>query len=49
MIETAIDLGDKGEIIVFPETALIFSEKEIKDWLDYIDVKAKQKNITLLI
>jgi len=48
MIETAIDLGDKGEIIVFPETALIFSEKEIKDWLDYIDVKAKQKNITLL-
>ena len=48
MIETAIALGDKGEIIVFPETALIFSEKEIKDWLDYIDVKAKQKNITLL-
>ena len=48
MIETAIDLGDKGEIIVFPETALIFSEKEIKDWLDYIDLKAKKKNITLL-
>ncbi len=47
-IETAIELGKKGEIIVFPETALIFSEKEIKDWLDYIDGKAKQKNITLL-
>lgn len=46
-IETAIELGKKGEIIVFPETALIFSEKEIKDWLDYIDGKAKQKNITL--
>ena len=48
IIETAIELGDKGEIIVFPETALIFSEKEIKDWLDYIDDKAKQKSITLL-
>ena len=48
MIETAVELGDKGEIIVFPETALIFSEKEIKEWLDYIDGKAKQKKITLL-
>jgi len=48
MIEKAVNDGDEGEIIVFPETALIFSQKEIKDWLTYIDLKAEQKNITLI-
>ena len=48
MMERAINNGEEGEIIVFPETALIFSRNEIKDWLTYIDHKAKQKNITLI-
>ena len=48
MMERAINNGEEGEIIVFPETALIFSQNEIKDWLAYIDHKAEQKNITLI-
>ena len=48
MIETAIEVAEEGEVIVFPETALIFSQNEIKDWIAYIDYKAEQKNITLI-
>jgi len=48
MMERAVNDGDEGEIIVFPETALIFSQNEIKDWLAYIDHKAEQKSITLI-
>jgi len=48
MMEIALTNASEGEIIVFPETALIFSENEIKDWLDYIDHKAEQKEVTLI-
>ena len=48
MIETAIEVAEEGEVIVFPETALIFSQNEIKDWIAYIDYKAEQKNITII-
>jgi len=48
LMEMAVDISEEGDIIVFPETALIFSENEIKDWLNYIDHKAEQKEITLL-
>ena len=48
MIEKAIEQGEEGEIIVFPETALIFSKSEIEEWLAYIDSEARQKKITLL-
>ena len=48
MMERAIENANEGEIIVFPETALIFSQNEIKDWIAYIDNKAKQKQITLI-
>ena len=48
MIETAIEVAEEGEVIVFPETALIFSQNEIKDWIAYIDYKAEQKKITLI-
>ncbi len=48
MMEMAIENAEVGEIIVFPETAIIFSQDEIKDWLAYIDHKAKQKQLTLI-
>jgi len=48
MMEKAVNDAEEGEIIVFPETALIFSKNEITDWLSYIDHKAEQKEITLI-
>ena len=48
MMQVALDNAEEGEIIVFPETALIFSENEIKDWLDYIKLKAELKEVTLI-
>ena len=48
MMQMALDNAEEGEIIVFPETALIFSESEIKDWLDYIKLKAELKEVTLI-
>ena len=48
MMQVALDNAKEGEIIVFPETALIFSENEIKDWLDYINLKAELKEVTLI-
>ena len=48
MMQVALDNAEEGEIIVFPETALIFSENEIKDWLDYINLKAELKEVTLI-
>ena len=48
MMEMAIENAEEGEIIVFPETALILSQNEIKDWIAYIDYKAEQKKITLI-
>ena len=48
MMEMAIENAEEGEVIVFPETALIFSQNEIKDWIAYIDYKAEQKQITLI-
>ena len=47
MMEMAIENAEVGEIIVFPETAIIFSQDEIKDWLAYIDHKAKQKQLNI--
>jgi len=48
MMQIALDNAEEGEIIIFPETALIFSENEIKDWLDYINLKAELKEVTLI-
>jgi len=48
MMQIALDNAEEGEIIIFPETALIFSENEIKDWLDYINLKAELKKVTLI-
>ncbi len=48
LMQIALDNAVEGEIIIFPETALIFSENEIKDWLDYINLKAELKEVTLI-
>ena len=48
MMQIVLDNAEEGEIIVFPETALIFSENEMKDWLGYINHKAKLKEVTLI-
>tara|TARA_B100001029_G_scaffold96514_1_gene79241 strand:- start:7122 stop:8171 length:1050 start_codon:yes stop_codon:yes gene_type:complete len=48
MIEEAIERGVEEEIIVFPETALIFSQSEMADWIVDIDNQAREKGITLL-
>ena len=48
MIERAIDNANHGELIVFPETALILAEKDNQSFLDRIRYKSFNKDITLI-
>ena len=48
MIERAIDDANHGELIVFPETALILAEKDNQSFLDRIRYKSFNKDITLI-
>ena len=48
MIERAIGNAEKGELIIFPETALILSEKDNKSFTEMVNFKSKEKNLTLL-
>ena len=48
MIQRAIDDATEGELIVFPETALILSEKDNKSFMEMINYKSLNKNLTLL-
>ena len=48
MIYKAIEMAEEGELIVFPETALILSEKDNKSFIETMRLKASQKNITLI-
>ena len=48
MIYDSINRAEQGEIIVFPETALIFSEKDNLNFLNEIRFLSTQKNITLI-
>ena len=48
MIERAIENAEKGELIIFPETALILSEKDNKSFTEMVNFKSKEKNLTLL-
>ena len=48
MIYRAIEEAQDGELIVFPETALILSEKDNNTYIENIRLKASQKNITLV-
>ena len=48
MIYDSISRAEQGEIIVFPETALILSEKDNLNFLNEIRFLSTQKNITLI-
>ena len=48
MMEKAIEDGNDGDLIVFPETALILSEKDNKSFMNLIRRKSFEKNITLI-
>ena len=48
MIEQSIEDSEEGDLIVFPETALILSEKDNKPFMDLIKYKSSKKNLTLV-
>ena len=48
MMEKAIEDANDGDLIVFPETALILSEKDNKPFMNLIREKSFEKNITLI-
>ena len=48
MMERAIDNANNSELIIFPETALIFNESVQKEWLDSIAKKALLKDVGLI-
>ena len=48
MIEKSIEDSEEGDLIVFPETALILSEKDNKPFMDLIKHKSSKKNLTLV-
>jgi apolipoprotein N-acyltransferase len=48
MIEQSIEDAEEGDLIVFPETALILSEKDNKPFMDLIKYKSSSKNLTLV-
>ena len=48
MIEQSIEDSEEGGLIVFPETALILSEKDNKPFMDLIKHKSSKKNLTLV-
>ncbi len=48
MMEKAIEDAIDGDLIVFPETALILSEKDNKPFMNLIRSKSFEKNITLI-
>ena len=48
MIERAIENAEEGELIIFPETALILSENDNKSFMEMVNFKSKEKNLTLL-
>ena len=48
LIEKAIDDAEDRELILFPETALILSEKDNKSFIDSMNYKSSKKNLTLI-
>ena len=48
MIEKSIEDANDGDLIVFPETALILSEKDNQPFMNRIKSKSSEKNITLI-
>ena len=47
-MEKAIEDANDGDLIVFPETALILSEKDNKPFMNLVRSKSFEKNITLI-
>ena len=48
LMEKAIENANEGDLIVFPETALILPEKDNKPFMNLIRSKSFEKNITLI-
>jgi len=48
LIEQAVEISKKGDLIVFPETALIFDKKEIASWIKEINLKLIKKEASLI-
>ena len=48
MMEKAIEDASEGDLIVFPETALILSENDNKTFMNLVRSKSFEKNITLI-
>ena len=48
MIEQSIETAEEGDLIVFPETALVLSEKDNESFMDLIHYKSSKKNLTLI-
>ena len=48
MIYNAIEEAEVGELVVFPETALVISENDNLDFMDEINLLSTQKNLTLV-
>ena len=48
MIEKAIDNAQHGELIVFPETALILSEEDNRAFMELVRYKSSKKDLTLI-
>ena len=46
MIEQSIETAEEGDLIVFPETALVLSEKDNESFMDLIHYKSSEKNLT---
>jgi len=48
MIDSSISNAQEGEIIIFPETAIIFDKEDLNSWFSKIEKEAQLKNISLI-
>jgi apolipoprotein N-acyltransferase len=47
-MEASINEAEKSELVVFPETALIQTQEELKNWISNFDKKAKDKGVLFI-
>ena len=47
-MEASINEAEKSELVVFPETALIQTQEELKNWISDFDKKAKDKGVLFI-
>lgn len=48
LMEASINEAEKSELVVFPETALIQTQEELKNWISDFDKKAKDKGVLFI-